>query len=131
MMSATIALQQALVARLAEVEGLAGVYHDAPARAQFPYAVLNCNDECDWSCKGREGREIALQLVIWDERPSRLLELEAEVEERLRPLVLTGAWNLSSLILTGKRRTRDPSGPWSCLIAHRARVIAADGEVGI
>ena len=70
MTSAIIALQEALVARLDQSSLFSGVYHDAPARARFPYAVLNCSDERDWSCKGRRGREIILQLVLWDEQPS-------------------------------------------------------------
>jgi hypothetical protein len=123
MMSATIALQGALVARLDNGGQLSGVYHDAPARAQFPYAVLNCNDERDWSCKGRQGREIALQLVLWDEQPSRLLTLESIVEAELSSLHTGPDWLLSTLVLTGKRRSRDPGGPWSCMFEFRARLL--------
>lgn len=123
MMSATIALQGALVATLNNWEQLSGVYHDAPARAHFPFAVLNCSDERDWSCKQRQGREIALQLVLWDEQPSRLLVLESDVERELTSLQTGPDWHLSTMVLTGKRRSRDPGGPWSCMFELRARLI--------
>lgn len=126
-MSATIALQAALVAKLDQSGHLSGVYYDAPPRAHFPYAVLNCSDERDWSCKGRQGREINLQLVLWDEQPSRLLSLESIVEPELIALDTGNEWYLSTLVLTGKRRSRDPGGPWSCMFELRARLI----EVGV
>jgi hypothetical protein len=126
MMSATIALQGALVARLDQGGHLSGVYHDAPPRALFPYAVLNCSDERDWSCTGRQGREIILQLVLWDEQPSRLLSLESIVELELSSLATGPDWYLSTLVLTGKRRSRDPGGPWSCMFELRARLIEHD-----
>lgn len=128
MMSATLLIQEALVARLAGIDGLAGVYHDAPARAHFPYVIVNCSDERDWSCKGRQGREISLELELWDEQPSRLLTLEPEIERRLWPLDLDGSWRLSSLILTGKRRTREPGKPFSCRVEYRARLVEIAGE---
>lgn len=128
-MSATIALQAALVARLDQGQRLSGVFHDAPARAPYPYAVLNCSDERDWSCKGRQGREIALQLVLWDEQPSRLLALESDIELDLDGLGTGPDWHLSSLVLTGKRRSRDPGGPWSCMFELRARLIESEKGV--
>ncbi|NJC06933.1 hypothetical protein GGQ97_002726 [Sphingomonas kaistensis] len=123
MMSATIALQEALVAKLNNGGQLSGIYHDAPARAQYPYAVLNCSDERDWSCKQRQGREIALQLVLWDEWPSRLLTLENLIEVELGSFEAGADWHLSTMVLTGKRRSRDPGGPWSCMFELRARLI--------
>lgn len=125
MMNATIALQRALVARLAESDQLTGVYHDPPARAHFPYAVLHCSDEQDWSCIERQGRQITLQLVLWDEQPSRLLITESQVEDQLVALQAGPGWHLSTLVLTGKRRSRDPGGPWSCNFELRARMIEA------
>jgi hypothetical protein len=122
-MSATIALQGALVASLEQGGLLKGVFLDAPARTQFPYAVLNCSDERDWSCKDRQGREIALQLELWDEQPSRLLEVESDIERELGSVALHSQWHLSTLVLTGKRRTRTPGSPWSCTFELRARLI--------
>lgn len=127
-MSATLALQGAIVSQLEEVPQLSRVFHDAPARAHFPYAVLNCSDERDWSCTGRQGREIMLQVVLWDDQPSRLLSLEALVEMELEKVAVPAAWHLSTLVLTGKRRSCDPGGPWSCTIEMRARLMAQGSE---
>jgi hypothetical protein len=124
-MIATIALQGALVICLEQEGSLSGVFLDAPARAQFPYAVLNCSDERDWSCKGRQGREIALQLELWDEQPSRLLEVESAIEQKLRDVTIPSHWYLSTLLLTGKRRVRNPGSPWSCVFELRARLMAS------
>src|SRR6476469_6746131 len=96
MMSATLELQSAIVAGLEQSQRLSGVYHDAPARASFPYAVLNCSDERDWSCKGRQGREIVLQLSLWDDQPSRLLTMEGDLEEDLRAIATSSDWHLST-----------------------------------
>lgn len=123
MTSASIALQEALVAKLDESSLFTGVYHDAPARAVFPYAVLNCSDERDWSCKGRSGREIVLQLVLWDEQPSRLLMREGDAEVILGSFGTGPHWHLSTFVLAGKRRSRNPGGPWSSTFEFRARLI--------
>jgi hypothetical protein len=127
-MIAIVALQGALVVCLEQERLLSGVFLDAPARAQFPYAVLNCSDERDWSCKGRNGREIALQLELWDEQPSRLLEVESAIEQRLRDVIIPKQWHLSTLLLTGKKRVRSPGSPWSCVFEMRARLIATDAS---
>lgn len=123
MSSASIALQGAIVTKLDESALFTGVYHDAPARALFPYAVVNCSDESDWSCKGRNGREIVLQLVLWDEQPSRLLMREADVEIVLQSFGISAQWHLSTFVMRGKRRSRNPGGPWSCTFEFRARLI--------
>lgn len=122
-MSATIALQSAVVGRLSEDGSLSGVFHDAPARSGFPFAVVDCSDERDWSCKDRQGREIALQVVLWDDQPSRLLTLENDVESKLATLPVENGWHLSSLLLTGKQRSCDPGRPWSRTLQWRARLI--------
>jgi hypothetical protein len=126
MTSALIALQEAAVARLDESGLFSGVYHDAPARAQYPYVVLNCSDERDWSCKARQAREITLQLTLWDEQPSRLLTRESDVEVALMALSTGTNWCLSTLVLTGKRRSRNPGGPWSCTFEFRTRLVEQD-----
>lgn len=122
-MTAMLALQSALVGQLERATLLSGVYHDVPVRAEFPYAALNCGDEKDWSCKGRQGREIALEIMLWDDQPSRLLETESEVERGIRAVQTGPQWHLSTFILVGKRRSRTPGGAWSCLFELRARLI--------
>lgn len=129
MTSAIIALQAAIVARLDQSSLFSGVYHDAPARAQFPYVVLNCSNEQDWSCKERRGREITLQLALWDEQPSRLLAREEAVEQSLADVSVGANFILSTLVLTGKRRSRNPGGPWACILEFRARLL--ESEMGV
>lgn len=123
MSGAANALQTAIVARLEERSSLAGTFNDVPARASFPYVVVNCGDESKWNCIGRTGREIALQLVIWDDEPARLIELENEVEKLAFSVRTSSPWHLSSLVLRGKQRSRQPGHAGSCEIAFRARVI--------
>lgn len=122
-MSAASALQTAVVARLTQVEGLGGAFLDVPARAPFPYAVVECGDEREWCCSGREGREIVLQVSVWDSEPSRLLEIEGRVQRQLSGTETAEPWHLSTLVLTGKRRTCKPAHPWSCTVEMRARLI--------
>ena len=123
-MGAALALQAAIISHLAPIGDLTGVYHDAPARASFPYAILICGDEKDWSCKGRQGREIALQLVLWDEQPARLLEVEKQVVLDRESILIAAGWHLSSLLFTGKRRVRNPLGPWNCVFEFRVRMLS-------
>lgn len=125
-MNAALQLQTAIVACLSQNGDLAGVYFDAPARAPFPYVVLNCSAEKDWSSKGRRGRELTLQVALWDDQPSRLLEVESGVELTLETPDISTGWHLSTLVLTAKRRLRDPGGAWSCTLEYRARLIEAE-----
>lgn len=129
-MSGALQLQSAVVACLSQSQGLLGTYHDAPARASFPYAVVICSNEKDWSCKAREGREIALQVTLWDDQPSRLLTVESEAETTMKTVETTSDWCLSTLVLTGKRRLRDPAGPWSCMLEYRARLLKITAGAG-
>lgn len=130
MTGAANALQTAIVATLKQITELTGVYHDAPARAAYPYAVLVCSDEKDWSCKGREGREVSLQLVLWDERPARLLDLEDLVTLEADALSVAADWRLSTLQLTGKRQVRNPLGAWNAVFEFRARMMAQQNGSG-
>ena len=130
MTGAANALQTAAVERLKQFADLTGIYHDAPARAPYPYAVLVCSDEKDWSCKGRAGSEIFLQLVLWDERPARLLELEDQVSLDADALSLGSDWQLSTLQMMGKRRVRNPLGAWNSIFEFRARLLAKHSETG-
>lgn len=130
MTGAANALQAAAVARLKQFADLTGIYHDAPARATYPYAVLVCSDEKDWSCKGRPGSEISLQLVLWDELPARLLELEDQISMEADALSLGPDWQLSTLQMTGKRRLRNPLGAWNSIFDFRARLMAQQSGTG-
>lgn len=123
MTNAAVALQTAVVSRLDERSSLSGVFFDAPARATFPYAVVACTDERDWSSIGCRGREISMQVALWDEQPSRLLDIESDVETLLQGTRTAIPWHLSSMVVIGKQRACKPGHPWSLSIELRCRLI--------
>jgi hypothetical protein len=71
-MSAGGALQEAVAGALAGQADLTGVYDGPPARAAFPYVVLDGGTEMDWSPKSGGGREVLLAVTLRDEQPPRL-----------------------------------------------------------
>lgn len=71
-MSAGLALQEALARLLSDEPGLTGIYDGPPARAAFPYVVIDAGSESDWSHKSGVGREVLLALTVWDDVPARL-----------------------------------------------------------
>lgn len=87
-MSASLAVQTAVVAALADLPGLTGVYDGPPADAAAPYAVIGPDMVSDWSSKTDIGHAVRLMVTIWDDRPgaARLRALLGGVEARLRAL---------------------------------------------
>ena len=123
-MSAGGALQAALAGLLGGETRLTGIYDGPPARASFPYAVIDAGSEADWSHKSGEGREVLVALTLWDEQPVRLAEL-ADAAERMS--VTVGhpvGWQLVSMRLIRRRILRDVAGPWAAAIDFRARLLA-------
>lgn len=92
-MSASLAVQTAVVAALADLPGLTGVYDGPPAEAAAPYAVIGPDLVSDWSSKTETGHAVRLVVTIWDDRPgaARLRGLLGAVEVRLR--ALSGVWD--------------------------------------
>ena len=129
-MSAGGALQAALAATLSGDARLTGVYDGPPARAGFPYAVIDAGSESDWSHKSGDGREVLLALTVWDEQPARLAVLADAVEA----LVLgsggaaavggVAGWQLVSMRMIRRRTVRDVAGPWATAIDFRARMLS-------
>lgn len=124
-MSAGGALQAALAAALSSETRLTGIYDGPPARAAYPYAVIDAGNEIDWSHKDGEGREVLVALTLWDEEPTRLAELADAIEQLARGTVLDAEWHLVSLRLLRRRTVRDVAGPWATAIDFRARLLAA------
>lgn len=87
-MSASLAVQTAVVAALADMPGLTGVYDGPPADAAAPYAVIGPDLVNDWSSKTEIGHAVRLVVTIWDDRPgaARLRGLLGVAEQRLRAL---------------------------------------------
>lgn len=124
-MSAGGALQACLAAALAGDSRLTGIYDGPPARAAFPYAVIDAGSESDWSHKNGGGREVLVALTLWDEEPARLAELADEIETlAISARVVTG-WQLVSMRLLRRRTVRDVAGPWAAALHFRARLLAA------
>jgi hypothetical protein len=124
-MSAGAALQAALAAALAAEGRLTGIYDGPPARATFPYAVIDAGSESDWSHKNGEGREVLVALTLWDEEPARLAELADAVERMAVAAGNVEGWQLVSMGLIRRRTVRDVAGPWAAAIDFRARLLAA------
>ncbi|WP_439547266.1 tail completion protein gp17 [Sandarakinorhabdus sp.] len=87
-MSASLAVQSLVVAALADLPGLTGVYDGPPADAVAPYAVIGPDLVTDWSSKTETGHAVRLVVTIWDDRhgAARLRALLGAAEVRLRAL---------------------------------------------
>lgn len=123
-MSAGGAIQAALAPLLEAVEEVTGVYDGPPARAPFPYVVIDAGNESDWSHKSGDGREVLVAVTLWDEQPARLHRLSDLVETAVRSGPAVAGWQLVSLRLVRRRMVRDVAGPWAAAIDFRARLLA-------
>ncbi len=126
-MSAGGALQAALATALSGEARLTGVYDGPPARAGFPYAVIDAGSESDWGHKSGIGREVLVALTVWDDAPARLVELADAVEAVVAVVAGAGGvagWQLVSMRMIRRRTVRDVAGPWAAAIDFRARLLA-------
>ena len=123
-MSAGGALQVVLAARLASVSDLAGVYDGPPARAAYPYVVIDSGNESDWSHKSGDGREVLVGVTVWDEEPARLQMLADAVEGAMAQAGSPIGWSLVSLRFLKRRIVRDVAGPWAAAMDFRARLLS-------
>ena len=124
-MSAGGAVQSALAAALDAIPELSGIYDGPPARASFPYAVIDCGTEADWSHKSGAGREVSVAVTLWDEQPARLQALADAAEAAVLALGPVEGWQLVSLRPLRRRTVRDVAGPWAAAMDFRARLLAA------
>lgn len=124
-MSAGGMLQAALVGALSGEARLTGIYDGPPARATFPYAVIDTGSENDWGHKSGEGREVIAALTVWDDQPARLAELADAIEQAAAAVGELAGWQLVSMRLLRRRTVRDVAGPWATAIDFRARLLAA------
>ena len=124
-MSAGGALQEVLAARLSAVVELTGAYDGPPARAAYPYVVIDAGNESDWSHKNGAGREVLVAVTIWDEQPVRLQALADAVEAAVAGVGSPVGWSLVSLRFVRRRTIRDVAGPWAAAVDFRARLLTA------
>jgi hypothetical protein len=123
-MSAGGALQEAVAGALAGQADLTGVYDGPPARAAFPYVVLDGGTEMDWSHKSGGGREVLLAVTLWDEQPVRLHALADGIEAAVMGIGAVAGWRLVSIAFLKRRIVRDVAGPWAAAVDFRARLLA-------
>ena len=130
-MSAAAELQAAIVAALAEADGIAGVasgvFDGAPARAAFPYLVIGEAVSFDWSSKTTAGREHRVTISVWDEagRTARIFALctaaGAGIEAMDRALA---GHRIAGVQFVRERLVRAPGGPWAGAVEYRVRTVA-------
>ena len=123
-MTAGGALQEAVAGALLGQAELTGVYDGPPARAAFPYAVLDGGTEADWSHKSGRGREVLLAVTLWDEQPARLHALLEGIEAAVSGIGNPAGWQLASIAFLRRRIVRDVAGPWAAAMDFRARLLA-------
>ncbi len=92
-MGASLAVQQALVAALAGVAGVTGVYDGPPVDAVAPYLVIGPDLVGDAGHKSGAGHEHRVAVTVWDDRPgvARLKAVLGAVEAAAT--ALGGVWN--------------------------------------
>ena len=122
-MSAGGDLQASLAGALTALE-ITGVFDGPPARASFPYVVIDAGMESDWSHKSGEGREVLVAVTVWDDQPSRLHGLADAAEAAVLGTTMVTGWQLVFLRLIRRRTVRDVAGPWAAAIDFRARLLA-------
>ena len=123
-MSAGGALQEAVATSLLGQSELTGVFDGPPARAAFPYVVLDGGTETDWSHKSGSGREVLLAVTLWDEQPARLHALVDGIEALVAGIGAVAGWQLASIAFLKRRIVRDVAGPWAAAMDFRARLLA-------
>ena len=87
-MSASLAVQRLMVAALADIPGLTGVYDGPPPDAASPYLVIGADIATDWSTKTETGHEHRVAVNVWDAGPGTapVKTLMGAVETRLASL---------------------------------------------
>lgn len=68
-MSASLAVQRMVVAALAGVPGVTGVYDAPPPDARSPYLVVGDDVTSDWSTKTGTGHEHRIAVTVWEAGP--------------------------------------------------------------
>ena len=122
-MSAGASLQAAVVPALQDLSGLTGIFDGPPARASYPYAVVDAGTELDWGHKSGAGREVVLALTLWDDQPERLQQLADRAETAVENVLVRDGWKLVSLNFMRRRVIRDVAGPWAAALDFRARLL--------
>ena len=123
-MSFELAVEEAVLAALATVEGTNGVFLERPARASTPYLVLSEMLSSDWGAKGSDGRELRITVKVHDAAESwtRTAGLQGAVTRAIEELPRTiGGWSMGSVVLVRARTQRDGARGWLGTVEMRVR----------
>jgi hypothetical protein len=87
-MNASLAMQELVMAALADLPGVSGIYDGAPPDAVPPYVVIGSDLVTDWSTKTETGHEHRLAINVWDAGPGAAAakRLAGAVADRLAAL---------------------------------------------
>jgi hypothetical protein len=123
-MSASLALQRMMVAPLAAVPGVTGVFDAPPPDAVSPYLVIGDDLVTDWSTKTEAGHEHRVAVTVWEAGPgaARAKSVMGAVELALSGL--TGARDGHRVVLARLVRTlvlTDPDGWTQGIVEFRVR----------
>ena len=126
-MSASLAVQRLVVAALAGIPGVTGVYDGPPVDAAAPYLVIGPDVVTDWSTKTETGHEHRLAVSVWDAGPgtARAKALMGPVETALA--ALAGRRDGHSVVSSRLLRTlvlTDPEGWTQGIVEVRVRSTA-------
>jgi hypothetical protein len=125
---AAAALRSAAIEAIESLD-LGGVYPGPPLQSAFPYAMVECGAETDWSHKSGVGRELRLAVTLRDcgERPERAQAFAEVVEAALAAGLDVEGWRLVTLALVRSRTVAEGRGGkagWAVAIDYRARMLA-------
>jgi hypothetical protein len=126
-MSASLALQRLVVAALAGIPGVTGVFDAPPPDAVSPYLVVGDDSTTDWSTKTEAGHEHRFAVTIWEVGPgsARAKSVMGAVEVALANL--SGVRDGHRVVLSRLARTlvlTDPEGWTQGIVEFRIRTIA-------
>jgi hypothetical protein len=87
-MNASLAIQVLVMAALADLPGVNGVYDGPPPDAVPPYVVIGSDLVIDWSTKTETGHEHRLAITVWDVGPgaAAVKRVTGAVADRLAAL---------------------------------------------
>ena len=126
-MSASLSVQRLLVAALAGIPGISGVFDGPPPDAASPYLVVGADVVSDWSTKTESGHEHRITITAWDEGPgtARAKILLGGVETAVAALSGSdGGHRIVSVRLLRSLVLTDPEGWTQGIIEFRIRSLS-------
>lgn len=126
-MSAGLAMQQLVVAALADLPGVTGVWDGPPADAAPPYISIGADVLTDWGTKTEAGHEHRLALNLWHAGPGMApaKALLGAMETRLRAMAGSAAGHrLVSVRLARSLVLSGPDGLVQGVLEVRLRSVA-------